>query len=243
MKIYYETIFILNFILDYMILYGTKRILKQSSKNKRLLLGSLFGAMSTFILTIQISSIELFLLKIEISIGMILISFGRKKILQKTLYFYSLSTILGGSIYLLDIHENIQKQMILLIMLTPIILKIFITEWKRVRENISNKYNVTIEYKNKKYKLMGFIDTGNRLKSPISNKPIILVNIKIPANKVIYIPYKALNYEGVIPCIKPDKIIINDKEIKNCLVGLAKEKFQLDDLDCILPNKLKEELC
>ena len=41
----------------------------------------------------------------------------------------------------------------------------------------------------------------------------------------------------------PDKIIINNKEINNCLVGLVKDKFNIGDCNCILPNKLREELC
>ena len=57
-----------------------------------------------------------------------------------------------------------------------------------------------------------------------------------------YVLYKALNTEGIIPCIKPDKIMINNKQIKNYLVGLATDKFTIDNVNCILPNKLKEDL-
>ena len=89
----------------------------------------------------------------------------------------------------------------------------------------------------------GFVDTGNKLESPISKKSVILVNLKINTNKLIYIPYKALNTSGVIPCIRPDKVIVNDKIIDNCLIGLSKDKFELNGCNCILPNKIKEDLC
>ena len=108
--------------------------------------------------------------------------------------------------------------------------------------HLKDKYLVTITYKNKEYKLEGFIDTGNRLKSPISNKPIILVNLKLPLENVLYIPFKALNHDGIIPCIKPDKIEIDGIKIDNCLIGISKDKFSLNGLNCILPNKLKEIL-
>ena len=39
------------------------------------------------------------------------------------------------------------------------------------------------------------------------------------------------------------KIIINNQEIQNCLIGLSKEEFSLEQGNCLLPNKLKEELC
>ncbi len=40
----------------------------------------------------------------------------------------------------------------------------------------------------------------------------------------------------------PEKVIINNKEFNNLLIGLAKDKFNLEE-NCILPNRLKEELC
>ena len=36
--------------------------------------------------------------------------------------------------------------------------------------------------------------------------------------------------------------MINNKQIKNYLVGLATDKFTIDNVNCILPNKLKEDL-
>ena len=60
MKMYYEFIFLLNFMLDFMILYGTKRLLKINKTNYRILLGSLFGSLTTSIIFIDINTILLF---------------------------------------------------------------------------------------------------------------------------------------------------------------------------------------
>ena len=78
MKVYYESVILLNFLLDYMILYGTKRILKINQKNSRLLLGGVVGSLTTFLLIYKVSSKELFLIKILLSTSMILISFGKR---------------------------------------------------------------------------------------------------------------------------------------------------------------------
>ena len=51
---------------------------------------------------------------------------------------------------------------------------------------INDKYDVSIIYNKKVYRLEGFIDTGNKLESPISKKSVILVNLKISSNKLIY---------------------------------------------------------
>ncbi len=242
MKIYIELVFIVNFLLDFIILYGTKRLLKLNKSNKRLLLASIIGSLSTIIVFLKITNIILIILKILLSLILITVSFGKNNIFINTFYFYLISIIVGGTIYLFDLNKSLYFNYLILIILSPIIIYLLIKELNKHRLNINDKYLVEITISKKKYKLEGFIDTGNRLSSPIKKEPVILVNLKINYNKVIYIPYKALNTEGIIPCIKPDKIMINNKQIKNYLVGLATDKFTIDNVNCILPNKLKEDL-
>ncbi|MBQ9019506.1 MAG: sigma-E processing peptidase SpoIIGA [Bacilli bacterium] len=238
MNIYLEEVFILNFLLDFMILYGTKRILKRNNKLIRIIIGSILGSFTTFLLLISISNLLLLILKLLISVFLIIISFGMKDIIRNTLYFYLISIILGGSFYLFDISNN----SIILIGGSFIVISIIIKEFLNYKEVFTNKYLVTIIYKKKKYNLEGFIDTGNRLRDSISKKDVILVNLDIKSNEILYVPYKALNTSGIIPCIRPDKVIINNKEFNDVLVGLSRDKFILD-YNCILPNRLKEELC
>lgn len=242
MKIYIELVFIVNFLLDFIILYGTKRLLKLNKSNKRLLLASIIGSLSTIIVFLKITNIILIILKILLSLILVIVSFGKNNIFINTFYFYLISIIVGGTIYLFDLNKSLYFNYLILIILSPIIIYLLIKELNKHRLNINDKYLVEITISKKKYKLEGFIDTGNRLSSPIKKEPVILVNLKINYNKVIYIPYKALNTEGIIPCIKPDKIMINNKQIKNYLVGLATDKFTIDNVNCILPNKLKEDL-
>lgn len=243
MKVYYEFIFIINFLLDFMILYGTKRILKINKRYIRLILGSLIGSLTTIFLFIKIPNTFLAILKIILSILINFTSFGKKNILKNTLYFYLISIILGGTFYLFDFPKDIITCYLFLIIGSILIIFVLCKEFLNYKETVLNKYFVKIIIQKKEYLLEGFIDTGNRLVSPIKKESIILVNLKIPLKKVIYVPYKALNTSGIIPCIRPDKIVINNKEINNCLIGIATEKFALKDIDCILPNKLKEELC
>ena len=236
MNIYLEEVFILNFLLDFMILYGTKRILKRNNKIIRIIISSIIGSFTTFLLFININNLLLFILKISISIILVFIAFGYKNIIKNTIYFYLLSIIIGGSAYLLDINN-----VFFLVISSFIVTYVLIKEFLSYKEIYTNKYLVTIFINKKEYKFEGFIDTGNRLIDPVSKKSIILVNLNIDSNNYLYVPFKALNTTGVIKCIKPDKVIINNK-IFNCLIGISKDKFELDE-NCILPNKLKEELC
>ena len=175
-------------------------------------------------------------------IDIILISFGKNNIVTNTFYFYLISIIIGGILYLFDLNSNLYFNYLLLIILSPLIIYIIVKELNKHKLNINDKYLVEITLKNNTYKLEGFIDTGNRLASPFKKEPIILVNLNINCNNVIYVPFKALNNDGIIPCIRADKIKINNKIIDNYLIGLAHDKFNIDGLNCILPNKLKEDL-
>ncbi len=236
MNVYIEEVFILNFLLDFMILYGTKRILKRNNKLIRVVIGSIVGSFTTFLLFISISNFILLISKLIVSVLLIIIVFGFKNIIKNTIYFYLLSIIIGGSAYLFNI-----KNKYFLVLSSFIVIVILIKEFLSYKEIYSNKYLVTIFINKKKYLLEGFIDTGNRLVDPISKKNIILTNIKYDEDNVIYVPYKALNTSGIISCVRPDKVIINNHEF-NCLIGVNCEKFKIEE-DCILPNKFKEELC
>lgn len=253
MKIYLDIVFLLNFIIDFLILYGVKVVLKEKVKLIRILLGSLVGSLTLIMLFVKINSFILILSKFLISLLIILVSFGKRHFLKNLAYFYLISIILGGSFYLLDItyeegnllvfKNNYLINFIILIFGSILIIFLFVRENIKYKEIFSNKYIVKIYLFKKMYELEGFIDTGNRLTDPYKKRAIILVNLKLK-NKAnyIYVPYKALNTSGVIPCLKPDKVIIDDKEFDNCLIGFSKEKFKLDGLSCILPNKFKEDL-
>lgn len=255
MKIYLDMVFLVNFIIDFFILYGVKKVLKINISIKRIILGALVGSLSSLLLFISLNNISLFLCKILFSFIMIIISFGRR-IFKNLLYFYLLSIILGGTFYLFDIGTFYNEKGILLVKSdyfinffvlvigSPLIIYLFIKENIKYKNTYSNKYLVRIILDGLEYNLEGVLDTGNRLIDPYKKRSVLLVNILINIEnfKVIYVPYEALNFKGVIPCVLPDKIFVDDKEFNNCLIGFSKEKFKIDGVDCILPNKFKEDL-
>ncbi len=256
MKVYLDLVFLLNFFFDFLLLYGTCKILKEIVPIKRLVFGSLVASSSIFLLFIKLNSIELFLIKIIISIGIILVTFGKSNFIKNISYFYLLSIILGGSLYLFNVSFTYKNQgilfinnglsinFILFLIVSPIIIFCYVRENILYKNTYGNIYKVLILIGKDKYKLRGMIDTGNQLRDPYKGRCVILINnnINMLGKKTIYVPYKALNTTGVIKCFKVDKVIIEEKEFDNCLVGISKDLFSLDNVDCILPNIFKEEL-
>ena len=258
MKIYLDLVFFLNFFFDFLILFGVRIVLKEHTSLKRLLLGSFVGSLTIFTLFINFNTISLLIYKIILSIFIIIVTFGKKNFLKNFLYFYLISIILGGSLYLLNIsfsynnkgvlffNNGFKLNIILIIVVSPIIIYLYFIENKNYKNTYSNIYNIKIYFNNSLYNLRGMIDTGNELCDPYKKRNIIIINKNVKLNtnnkKIIYVPYKALNTNGVIKCYKPDEVIIGDKLFNNSLIGISNDFIELNSVDCILPNKFKEDL-
>lgn len=135
---------------------------------------------------------------------------------------------------------------IVMIILFPIIVYLYIKEMKEYKNSISNIFLVDIIVGKKKYQLRGYLDTGNTLEDPYKKRGVILLDLEkvmVNPDKVIYVPYKTISDSGVLKCYRIDKVVINEKEFKDILIGDIKNKFNLENSDCILPNKIKEDIC
>ena len=76
MKIYIDLVLFINFGFDLLLLFSVAILLRRQTSLRRLLLGALVGAVTILAMFIKISSFELFLLKIVISLLMVVITFG-----------------------------------------------------------------------------------------------------------------------------------------------------------------------
>ncbi len=256
MKIYLDLIFLINIWYDFLILLSVSLLLKRNIKLKRIFLGSLFGSLTFLIIFIDLNNYILIIYKIIISILMSIITFSYKDIkytISNISYFYLISIILGGSIYLLNdsfitnnslVIKNNLINYLFLIIISPIIIYIYLNQTKKLKNNYSNYHKVDIIYKNKLYHLNGYLDTGNNLIDPYKKRKIILVklNINYDDTSIIYTPYESLNNIGIIKCLKIDKLFVDKKEFNNYLIGLSNDKFRIDGINCILHNSMKGEL-
>lgn len=220
MTIYIDELLFLNFFFDFLLLLTTSTILKRNVKLFRIILGAFVGSLTILILFFKISSLQLFFIKIYLSIIMCLIVFGYKslKIFLKSLTtFYIVSILLGGFLYFLNIEfsykhkgliffsKGININIIFLIIFSPIILYIYIKQIKIYKLKLSFTYKVILYIGKKTLNLNGYLDTGNNL--TYKHKPVILTNIKNTfKNKKIYIPYITASGCDLLECIKLRKI-------------------------------------
>ena len=257
LKIYLDLILIINFFFDFILLLFVSILLKRNSKLNRIILSSFFGGLSILFLFFKINSFELFIFKIIISIIMVLIAFGYKNIkytIFNLLYLYIISIFLGGFLYFINlelsykhiglifINNGFSINILLIILLTPIILYIYYYQSKKLKNNYNNYYKVKIYYNNNIIDCIGYMDTGNNLIDKITHKKVILIDkrkIIFNIDKFRYIPLKTISGNNLIKCIKIDKVVINNKEYHNLLLGII-DNINLDGIDVILNNKMEE---
>ena len=194
MTVYLDVIFLENIVINYIILYVTGIISKSKIIQIKLILGSLIGAIYSiiyYLLNIKIYSN--FILKIILSIAIIYVSFksnNLKELSKKVLLFYLVSFVFGGSaiaiIYMVNSQNIIIQNGILVgsytikTILIGIIIAYFtvLAAFKIIKAKISRNdliCDITVNLNNKEIKTKAMIDTGNLLKEPITNMPVIVM--------------------------------------------------------------------
>ncbi len=242
MIIYIDLVFILNIFLDFILLMSVSVILTRNTKVKRIILGSITGGLSIILLFINVTNIVNLIFKIILGLLMVLVTFGYKDIkytFNNLFYLYTLSFSVGGVMYLL--MDNGYYNYVILIIGFIIVLFLYIKQIKNYQDNYVNYYKTKIIIKDKEYLLTGYLDTGNKLYDVYKHRPVVIINKRIKYNieDIIYVPFSSVNNNGLLKCIKADKIIINNHVFKNYLVALSDKKINIDGTNCILHSKMK----
>ena len=207
-------------------------------------------------------------MKVLLSIIMIYIAFNIqniKKLLKTILLFYLSSFVMGGCalalLYIIN-PQNINFENGVLIGTYPmkvtlisgvigfLIIQIAFQINKRQMKKKDMICNLEISINKKKINLKAYVDTGNMLKEPLTNVPVIIVekeklnniiniNIeeilggddkKLTNLKFRIIPFKTIGKEnGILVGIKPDFVKIkfedNEKYIENVIIGMYDKKI------------------
>ena len=194
MTIYIDIVLIENLIMNYIILFTTAVVLKIKVNHIRLILASLLGAGYSIIAYMGIIKVySSIILKIILSVLIIYIAYNPqniKKMCKDLLLFYLVSFVFGGAafalIYIIKPQNILMKNGLFLgtytlktVMLGAVVaFCIIIGAFAIIKNKISKKdmfCEIEILINQKKIKTKAMIDTGNMLKEPITNVPVIVV--------------------------------------------------------------------
>lgn len=199
MSIYLDAVWLLNFLLDYILLLLTNRLAKFNLKRFRLIIGAFIASLVVPLSIYFPESIFTHPLgKVLYSIVIILVTFGFKNIyrmMKLLLLFYFVSFSVGGG--LIAVHFLLQNPVTLsksgfmtynagfgdpiswLFVIISFPILSFFTK-RRMDNHVQEKirydaiYPVSLQIKNKHYTTNGYIDSGNQLVEPFTKKPVII---------------------------------------------------------------------
>ena len=118
----------------------------------------------------------------------------------------------------------------------------------------SSKYEIGIKFKDKYIVLNAKIDTGNLLKEPFSNLPVIVVkkseiNLLIPEFnifesienqneikklKIRMIPFKTVSGTGILPAFKPEYVVLKGNLKKQAYIAICSDEYFSEGISCLV---------
>ncbi|MEW6623153.1 MAG: sigma-E processing peptidase SpoIIGA [Bacillota bacterium] len=203
---YVDVLFLVNFIMDFTILWATSKFTGFTASIKRIFAASLFGAIYSvmlFIPSLQILSSSI-LIKILVSVVMVIITFypiPSRKLLQALAYFYLIVFAAGGAVfgcmYVLNsqavdypamgpgvLHVTQVKYIWLLAALAAAVLfgkygaKIIKANFFKSAVHVP----AIICIGDIKIPIKTLVDTGNQLTDPLTGKPVMIAELETLAS-------------------------------------------------------------
>lgn len=198
LEVYPDIIFVLNFILDYIILTILKVVNRKKSTVKRRILAAVFGAFIAALVGLlpwMNVFIRFIIINVVTSMVMLLLAFGKLSISdlmkQMTTLFlitYSIGGLINSIYYNTRIRvklvpigktvifSNIPAKYIIVIALLLFPTIIFLLWLYRIfHSNDREVYDLELIFHNTRIKSKGFYDSGNCLYDPLFKKPVIIV--------------------------------------------------------------------
>ncbi len=194
MDIYVDVLFVINLLMNSVVLLLTGFTADIKYKVWRILLAGAVG--SGYVLVSILPGVVIvhhFLFKISMSLVLLLLAFGvkpRRTMLLLMAFFYVISFILGGAVmgwlYFSQSNHYLGSYSIILIQPSWIqllcgslvgICLILIVVRRMIGRMARHQhlYRVKLEYEGRRIERTAFLDTGNGLYTAVSHKPIILV--------------------------------------------------------------------
>lgn len=246
--VYLDILFIINFVITFLLLEITASLTKKEPKLWRIILSSAFGGLYSFVILLDnIPTVLLTLSKLVACGIIILIAFRFYRVAQyfKTMlvFFFSNLIFLGFVIAICFVTKtkaiavnnsvvyfNISATTLIVCSVIAYLVSCLVI--RLYNRSLSSKeiYTLQISNNGNTVNLFAFLDTGNRLREPFSNSPVIVANADklkdvIGDTELRVIPTATVGKDAVLYAFKPDKLVLasskNNETLENVYVALS----------------------
>lgn len=256
-ELYVDVLFLVNFMMDYLLLLLVKKMLQCSGTHGSVCAGAALGAFLTCILVIlpTVSAVLKFLM-FHILVNTLMIRVGLKiktirDFTKAFLMLYIGGFLMGGVMEAFRPYVKIGSLFFVTAIAGYYLVSGIWNFLSDVHRTACSKCHVELYLGEREYSVDGLMDTGNRLCDPLTNEPVSVLDKKtagellgegIPEG-IRYIPYCSIGKkEGLLPAVKIDKMCICAQEkhwIQEPLIGISEEEsFAKGEYQMILNSDL-----
>ena len=208
MKVYLDIVWMMNLLIDGLLILLTSLVLKRQIKKRRLFLSALFASFIVILLFTPLGTIAYNPFgKLVYSALIVLIAFGYRRLslfLQALGMFYLVTFVMGGGLFAL--HFFLQSQSfyvqgmslstygfgdpiswMLIFVGFPLLWwfskkrfdQVVLRKWKA-----DERMNVRIQFGDLVIEGVGIVDTGNQLRHPLNQAPVMFISHEICRNQL-----------------------------------------------------------
>lgn len=199
--VYIDVFFLINFLMDYLILHLTFKVMHKQYKKVRMILGAIFGGCYSVAILLPLFNHLCIVTFLSIFVGfiMVVISLGRDKFteyLKLTFFLLCISFLMGGlmnylyystemGIIVLNVLNGNSakaintKKFIFVTGLAYIGILLIVKYVKIHKRNEGIIFEVKLTYNGKSVVTKGLLDTGNTLVEPITGEIVHIAEYKI----------------------------------------------------------------
>lgn len=282
--IYIDILIAVNLFINYILLLLTAKFLSLKWKSTRLIFGEILsGLYSLYILFPEINLFVSIVIKFMMALTIVWCVFGFKNIksfIKITACFYTINFLFSGMMFgmwmLFRPNSMEMNNGIIYFDISPVVLIVstiisyFIIEiFYRItgKTPVKNSfYEVKINIENSPVKLRAKVDTGNILREPFSNLPVIIVR-KSTAEKIIpkkllnllnnyftnntyditnyefkypvrMVPFRTVAGNGVLPAFKPKSIINSEGISKEAYIAICSDSTLSEEIGALINPEL-----
>lgn len=255
-ELYVDVLFLVNFMMDYLLLCLVKKMLKCTATHGRILLGAAVGAFLTcviIILPIPYAILKVILFHTMVNTFMIRAGLkikDAKSFVKAYFLLYIGAFLLGGFLEMLRPYVRIGSLFFAVAVVGYFVVSKlwdFAASIQRIRQY---RCEVDLYLGEKTYRVQGIIDTGNGLTDPLSKCPVSILDRRIAKqflgteklSHIRYIPYHSIGKkEGVLPALRIDQMCIHGERecwVYEPMIAVSEEAISVEgEYDMILnPN-------
>jgi stage II sporulation protein GA (sporulation sigma-E factor processing peptidase) len=184
--IYADTLFLLNLLVNYLLLLATAKIAAVHIARLRLGLGALFGAL--YAVAAVFPSLAFLLsapMRLVSGVSMVLLAFGGKRgLLRLTLLFFAVSAAFGGVIYAISLmaggpaydgHHVLPISLRVLAVAFALCYGVMSLVFQRLGRDAGAKLvRIELTRRGRSAALTGLLDTGNSLVDPLTGGAVLV---------------------------------------------------------------------